>query len=189
MGIEQKELNPNSVGVKTKDLTPQPLYWDEKKKKILDMIINQNCSIKAIGEEVDLAPWRVSRFIRDKEFQRRYTEIVEAGTEQLLGENKRHIQELMRILRREIKYKITKLSPDRLLTEYRLLLQGISAPVKENSKGPKFQQNIINPQLISADALKIIEKAVLKDQKFIPLEVSSEEINEAINGKREQKKS
>lgn len=183
MGIKRTELNPNSVGVSNKDLTPQPLYWDKRKKKILDMIINNDCSIKEIGEEVSLAPWKVSRFIRDKEFQRRYTEIVEAGTEQLLGENKRYIQELMRTLRKEIKFKIANLSPDKLLTEYRLLLQGLSMPAKESLKAPRFQQNIINPQLISPEALKIIEKAILKEQKYIPLEVSSEEIEGIKDGK------
>jgi len=182
MGIEPKELNPNSTGV-PEGTTPQPLYWDERKKKLLDMVLQRSCTIKQIGEELNLAPWRVAKHIRDKEFQRRYTEIVEANTQQLLSENSRFVQELMRDLRTELKYKIKSLDPDKLLKEYRLLLQGISLPDKSKEKAPQFQQNIINPNLISSKVLKVIEEAILKEQGFKPLEVSYKEIKEVRNGK------
>jgi len=183
MGIKQKDLNPLSVGVNTKDVVPQPLYWDKKKKEILDMIVKEDTTINEISEKVNLTPWKVSKYIRDKEFQRRYTAIVEANTQQLVGENNRLIQELMRRLRRELKYKIQKLDPDKLLKEYRLLLQGVAQPVKQELiKGPKFQQNIINPQALSPKALKLLEDAVLKEQGFKPLETTNKEIIEIQDG-------
>ena len=189
MGIKPKELNPNSIEAEHKGDVPeisQPLYWDKQKKKILDMIISQDCTIKEIGEKINLTPWKVARYIRDKEFQNRYAALVEANTEQLLGENKRLIQELMRDLKKELKYKIAKLEPNKLLTEYRLLLQSIAAPAqgKSNSGNPKYQQNIFNPQLISDKALKFLEKAALKEQGFKPLEVSAEEIDEVKHGRK-----
>jgi len=184
MGIKPKELNPMVVEP-PKDTVPQPLYWDKKKKKILDMIANpkKDRTIKEIALKLNITPWKVSRFIRDPEFQRRYTEVVEANTAQLLGENKRLIQELMRELRSEIKLKIKELDPNKLLKEYRLLLQGIAMPAKESGGSTKIQQNIISPQLISPKALEIIEKSILKSQGYKPLVVSQKEIDQVKNGK------
>jgi len=190
MGIKKSEFKTDIISTEGGSPAPQPFYWDKKKKKILDMIINpeKDCTIKEIAEQLNMTPWKVSRFIRDKEFQSRYMDIVEANNAQLLGENKRLIQELMRQLREELKYKITKLDPDKLLKEYRLLLEGLSAPAKE-SAGPKIQQNIINPQMISEKVLKKIEDAVLKEQGFEPIEATFEEIKEARDGKSKPKKS
>jgi len=188
MGIKKSEFKTDVITIEGEP-APQPLYWDKNKKKILDMIVGKDCTIKEIAEELNMTPWKVSRFIRDKEFQSRYMDIVEANNAQLLGENKRLIQELMRQLREELKYKITQLDPDKLLKEYRLLLEGLSGPVKETTSAPKFQQNIINPQMISEKVLKKIEDAVLKEQGFEPIEATFEEIKEARDGKSKPKKS
>jgi len=188
MGIKKSEFKTDVITTEGEP-APQPLYWDKNKKKILDMIVGKDCTIKEIAEELNMTPWKVSRFIRDKEFQSRYMDIVEANNAQLLGENKRLIQELMRQLREELKYKITQLDPDKLLKEYRLLLEGLSGPVKETTSAPKFQQNIINPQMISEKVLKKIEDAVLKEQGFEPIEATFEEIKEARDGKSKPKKS
>jgi hypothetical protein len=186
MGLKSSELNYNIDKKKGSLKTPQPLFWDKRKKKILDYIVKKDVTVKDIALKLNMSIWKVTKYIRDPEFQRRYLEIVEANTQQLASENKRCIQDLMRDLRKEIRFKIKNIDPNTLIKEYRLLLQGLAVPSKENSSAPHFQQNIISPNLISEKAFKIMEKAVLKEQGYKTLEVSKEEIEEIKNEKKSE---
>lgn len=177
MGLDKKDINPNAVVPKLKkDFVPQPLFWDKKKKQILRLICNSDCSIKDIAVQVNLLPWKVAKYIRDETFQQRYLEILEASTQQMVGERKRYLKEVIELMRKEVKKRIKNMNPNVILKEFRLALQGWEG--EESKKAPQFQQNIFSTKLISPKAAALFEKAVLDAGGYKPLKVSEKEIIE-----------
>lgn len=180
MGLIKKDINPNvSVPALRKDFKVQPLFWDKKKKQILRLICDSEYSIKQIAEVVSLAPWKVAKYIRDETFQQRYLEILEAGTQQLVGERKRLLKEVMEIMRKEVINNVRKMNPNTILKEYRLILQGYDQ--EESKVTPRFQQNIFSTKLVSSKAARLFEKAVLEAGGYKPLKASDKEIIEIQN--------